>query len=99
MKRRDLLKGLVMVPALSMFGSAFDDDKDKPKGKPSHRSGPVGFLRIVLNGPFTLVLDQKQPDRITFFCPIDPDKLHKFYLNGIAKPLDDGQDAKRTVSF
>ena len=34
MKRRDLLKGLVMVPALSMFGSVFDDDKDKHKGKP-----------------------------------------------------------------
>ena len=52
-----------------------------------------------MNGPFTLVLDQEQPDRITFFCPIDPDKLHKFYLNGIAKPLDDGQDPKRTYHF
>jgi hypothetical protein len=46
-----------------------------------------------------MVLDQKQPDKITFFCPIDPDKLHRFYLNGFAKAHDDGQDPKRTYHF
>lgn len=98
MNRRDLLKGLATVPALSMFGSALTDDKRKKKGR-TGRTGPAGILRIVLNGPFALVLDHKQPDRITFFCPIDPDKLHRFYVNGFAKPLDDGQDPKRTYNF
>lgn len=98
MKRRDLLKGLAMAPALSMFSSALVEDKDNYKNKMG-RSGPAGFLRIILNGPFTLVLDQKQPDRITFFCPIDPDKLHRFYVNKFAKPLDDGKDPKRTYHY
>jgi hypothetical protein len=94
MRRRDLLKGLAVVPALSMFGSALSDKKKK-----AGRPGPAGILRIVLNGPFAMVLDQKQPDKISFFCPIDPDKLHRFYLNSFAKPYDDGQDPKRTYHF
>ena len=51
MNRRDLLKGLATVPALSMFGSALTDDKPKKRGR-SGRTGPAGILRIVLNGPF-----------------------------------------------
>jgi hypothetical protein len=98
MKRRDLLKGLATVPALSMFGGALDYDKGKRKG----RTGPPGILRIFINGPFALVIEKKQPDKITFFTPFDPEKLHQFYFNGLqgqAKIHDDGKDAKRSYHF
>jgi len=86
MRRRDLLKALATVPALSVFGCTLDDDKGR---KPPHKT-TAGILRIILNGPFALVLDEKQPGKITFFCPIDKKGLHRFYVNWQLK--DDGKD-------
>ena len=93
MRRRDVLKGLATVPALSVFGSALDDDKrKKAPGK-----GPAGILRLILNGPFALVLEEKKPDRITFFCPKDEQRLHRFYVNWQLK--DDGKDQSHVFHF
>jgi hypothetical protein len=93
LRRRDLLKGLATMPALSVFGSAHDDDKTKKQA----RKGPAGILRIILNGPFALVLEEKQPDKITFFCPIDKQSLHRFYVNWQLK--DNGKDPGRVYHF
>jgi hypothetical protein len=43
MNRRDLLKGLATVPALSMFGSALTDDKRRKKKKKKKRAAPAAL--------------------------------------------------------
>jgi hypothetical protein len=96
MNRRDVLKSLVAVPTLGALSHALTQKKPE---SPSHGRAPVGVLRVILNGPFALVIQKNTPDRLTLFVPPDPDRLHAFYFNNMKKPFDDGQDPKRQYHF
>jgi hypothetical protein len=49
---------------------------------------PSGTLKIILNGPFAIVLKRTDPSRIVVFTPRDPLDKHRFYLNDLQTDLD-----------
>jgi hypothetical protein len=59
-----------------------------------HRPHPPepATLKVILNGPFAIVLDKNKPSRITAFTPRDPQGMHRVYVNDLEKDRDREKD-------
>src|SRR6266481_880722 len=88
MNRRDILKGLTVLPVASALGCRHEDENHQPPSVASSVA-PSGFkvktVQVLLEGPFALVLHRDNPDRLTAFVPraddAHPDLKHNFYFN------------------
>lgn len=86
MQRRDLLKNLAMLPFAGMTYrqlAFFAQAKGPSALQTSPRATPAsGKLRILLEGPFALVMQAKQEPTITIVSPMmEPSKSHHFLLD------------------
>lgn len=73
MNRRSLLKGVVALPIASSIAAC------RREGKPS------ATLRVILNGPFGVVIDRDNDYRITAYVPTDPNYEHELRFRGPAE--------------
>jgi hypothetical protein len=73
MNRRDVFKGMLALPVVSALGGCHPDDQRHPS-----RSGHT--LKVILEGPFAVVVPKKGGDdhKIRAFVPFDPGSLHEF---------------------
>src|SRR5690349_1921953 len=73
MNRRHILKAMLSVPIAGALGGCRHTD---------HPSSRGGTLRVILQGPFAVVIDRKKNYRITAFVPYtegkDPINDHEF---------------------
>ena len=96
MQRRDLLKNLAMLPfagmahhQLAFFAQA--------KGPSAPQTAPVtGKLRILLEGPFALVMQKSQEPYLAILSPMmKPSKNHHFLLDR----KDEEHTKRHSISF
>jgi len=81
MKRREVLKALMAAPlAGALCGCT--------KYIRRHPLRP-GVLRVILQGPFAVIVHQNAGNRITAYVPVDPDNLHKFRFQSLSTDLTD----------
>jgi hypothetical protein len=89
MNRRKVLQGLAALPIVAAFaGCPRHDDKDqddhqKPETHPG--SSKVRTLRIMLHGPFAVVLQKDKNYRIKAYVPYDA--AHEFRFQTLQEPL------------
>src|SRR5882672_8030498 len=74
MNRRHLLQAMLTVPAMSALNGCRYVHNDRHPFPPSRG----GTLKVILQGPFALVLDVKNHYRIKAFVPFDDDGKHEF---------------------
>jgi hypothetical protein len=95
MKRRHLLQAMLTVPVVSALGGCRHEHRDKHNFPPARG----GTLRVMLQGPFALVLDTTNKNKITAYVPFtgpDDKKSHEFRFLDPSKPLsDEGGPGKR----
>lgn len=71
MNRRSLLKGVVALPIASSIAAC----RREPESS-------KGTLRVILNGPFGVVIDRDNDYRITAYVPTDPNHEHELRFRG-----------------
>jgi hypothetical protein len=84
MNRRNLLKTALSVPVAGMLSAC--------KGDTSSGRASKGILKVILNGPFGVVLDSKNKYQITAYVPSDPLHEHELFFRGPGEPA--GREAK-----
>src|SRR5215469_2746023 len=72
MNRRNLLGAMCTLPVAGVLSAC--------KGEREHR--PSGTLKVILNGPFGVVLDSAKDYRITAYVPTDPQHEHELLFRG-----------------
>ena len=72
MNRRNLLGAMCTLPVAGALSAC----KDK------HEHRPSGTLKVILNGPFGVVLDSAKDWRITAYVPSDPQHEHELRFRG-----------------
>lgn len=96
MNRRHLLQAMLSVPVVSVLGGCRHEHRDKHFPPVPVRGGT---LRVMLQGPFALVLDTTNKYRITAYVPFtgpDDKGTHEFRFLDPSKPLsDEGGPGKR----
>src|SRR5205809_1628716 len=108
MNRRELLTGLLALPAAGALTACTRKHDDEISKK-------ITTLRIILQGPFAVVLEKNGGRRIKAFVPYDEGEKHEFYLQSpleqMARPStacrvgyqfelpDDGLEASRHVPY
>jgi hypothetical protein len=70
MNRRNLLRSLATIPAVSTLAAC------QKQPQPSRES--AGTLKVILNGPFGVVINRENDFHVTAYVPSDP--LHKHEL-------------------
>jgi hypothetical protein len=75
MDRRNLLQGLLTVPLMGLVGGC--TEKDKKEQDESHTRNRHSSFKVVLHGPFAVVLPRNGQNRVTAFVPFDPKKEHE----------------------
>jgi|GEM_PF-2897819 hypothetical protein len=82
MKRRELLKGLLALPVVGAFSGCHSTDKDDDHNHDNDYSkagsAQVTTLRIMLQGPFAVVLRRDAGYRIAAYVPYDQHRDHEF---------------------
>src|SRR2546421_11621769 len=90
MKRRELLKGMLSAPAIAlMSGYAPGFQQRASHAQPSR----ITTLRVILQGPFALVMQKDQGYRIKAFVPYDREEQHEFRFR---TPMDVVTPAKHS---
>lgn len=84
MNRRKLLQGVIALPAMGLLSSC--------RGK---EAPAKGTLKVYLHGPFGVVIQAKNQNRITAFVPTDPQKQHEFYFEIPDDPTGGESQGKR----
>src|SRR5215470_2713553 len=74
MNRRNLLKGAVTIPIAGALNAC---SREPEPSKPSR-----GTLKVILNGPFGVVLQSAKDYRITAYVPTDPAHEHELRFRG-----------------
>lgn len=74
MNRRDLLQAMLAVPVVGAIGGCRHQNNDHHPIPPARG----GALKVILQGPFALVVDTKNHNRIKAFAPFDGDGKHEF---------------------
>jgi len=94
MKRRHLLQAMLTVPVVSALGGCRHEHQDKHFPSVPARGGT---LRVMLQGPFALVLDTTNKNKITAYVPFTDDQTHEFRFLDPSKPFSDegGSSGKR----
>jgi hypothetical protein len=77
MERRSLLQGLLALPIVGAVNGRRYNPSSDTFGSPQARATS---LKVVIDGPFAIVVQKNNRSRIRAFTPRDPDKLHKFYF-------------------
>ena len=80
MNRRNLLKGVVAIPVATALNAC--SHEREPSAPPK---GEQGTLRVILNGPFGVVLQSRNNYRITAYVPSDPAGEHELRFRGPAE--------------
>lgn len=78
MNRRHLLQAMLSVPIAGALGGCRHEHKDHPPFPPSRG----GTLKVVLQGPFAVVIDTKNHYRIKAFVPYSDNNEHEFLFPG-----------------
>jgi hypothetical protein len=78
MNRRRLLQAMLSVPVAGALGGCRHEHKDHPSFPPSRG----GTLKVVLQGPFAVVIDTKNHYRIKAFVPYSDNNEHEFLYPG-----------------
>lgn len=97
MNRRNLLRGAMTIPLASAISACKREREPEPEpSKPSQ-----GALKIILNGPFGVVLHSTQDYRITAYVPSDPQREHEFRFSGPSQVAgrESKDDRSPTYSF
>jgi len=80
MNRRNLLKGAVTAPIITALNAC---SRERGERGPSEAQKPSpGTLKIILNGPFGVVLHSEKDYRITAYVPSDPEGEHELRFQG-----------------
>lgn len=88
MNRRAVLKAMLTVPAMSALSACKDNDKP-----PAAREGT---LKVILHGPFAVVLDTRNRHRVKAFVPFDADFRHEFrFPTPMDRVSDEGKPGNR----
>lgn len=99
MKRREVLKGLGVLPIAGVFGGCRDGHSEPA---PPKASGKVHTLQVLLEGAFAVVL-RKDIHRLTAFVPKpDPkstDLAHYFYFNDPENRKDPAKQDPKGYQF
>lgn len=77
MNRRNLLKGAVTIPIATALNACSHEPERSENSKPSQ-----GTLKIILNGPFGVVLQSASDYRIIAYVPSDPAGEHELRFRG-----------------
>jgi hypothetical protein len=88
MKRRHLLQAMLTVPVVSALGGCRHEHRDHPRPLPARG----GTLRVMLQGPFALVLDTTNKNKITAYVPFTDDQTHEFRFLDPSKRIDGERD-------
>lgn len=80
MNRRKLLGGMLSLPVAGILSSCKDDHEE------NRTSGSKGTLKVILHGPFGVVLKQDEGDRVTAYVPFDPDQQKLGYSHELRFP-------------
>jgi len=91
MNRRNLLKGAVAIPVATALNAC--SREREPSGPPK---GAQGTLKVILNGPFGVVLFSNKDFRITAYVPSDPEGEHELRFRGPAEVA--GRETKKGKS-
>jgi hypothetical protein len=82
MKRRQWLFSSLIVLIICVLSACRHNTGNK------HLPPSTGTLKVILNGPFAIVLKSNDPSRIIVFTPRDPQDKHQFYFNDLQTDLD-----------
>jgi hypothetical protein len=78
MNRRDILKGIFALPVVGTLGGCWRDHEHHP----SHPPARGGTLKIILQGPFAVVVHRERAgeknEKLIAFVPFDPERRHEF---------------------
>ncbi len=80
MKRREVLKALLAAPLAGAVSSCAKWSHYHPR---KH-----AVLRVILQGPFAVIVHKNEGNRITAYVPIDPDNLHEFRFQKLSREKD-----------
>jgi hypothetical protein len=95
MKRRHLLQAMLSVPVVSALGCRHEHrDKHFP---PVPVRG--GTLRVMLQGPFALVLDTTKKNKITAYVPFTDDQMHEFRFLDPSKRINGESDSGKRNQY
>lgn len=92
MKRRQLLQAMLSVPIVSALGGCRHEHPDKHFPPLPARGGT---LRVILQGPFALVVDTTKNNKITAYVPFTDDQKHEFRFLDPSKPFSNEDSGKR----
>ncbi|HEY2914937.1 MAG TPA: hypothetical protein VGK21_16345, partial [Candidatus Angelobacter sp.] len=93
MKRRHLLQAMLTVPVVSALGGCRHEHRDKHFPLVPARGGT---LRVMLQGPFALVLDTTKKNKITAYVPFTDDQTHEFrFLDPSKRRSSESEAGKR----
>lgn len=84
MNRRRLLQSMIALPAMGVLNSCRGTE---PAAK--------GTFKVFLHGPFGLVVQTNNRNRITAFVPLDPQKRHEFRVRTPMNLVADETQGKR----
>ena len=82
MNRRQLLKGLAVIPVASALNSC---RKEEPE---PHHEPSMHTVEVHLDGAFALVIQKNKDNSILAFSPKDPHEPHTAYFYGSANPKE-----------
>lgn len=88
MNRRELVRGLLALPLAGVIASCKDKENDKDNGS-NPLPAKLATLRVVLQGPFAVVLMRDQPGKgypVKSFIPSDP--AHEFRFPMPTTPVE-----------
>lgn len=106
MNRRDLAKGLLLLPLVGSakgglrFLTTADNQSSKRHARAKQKAAtskdaPMGKFRVYLEGPFVLVSQQSNSGVIKIFSPMEALKKHHFRFNG----AEQKHKQKHAISF
>src|SRR5437016_4437559 len=79
MNRRDVVKALLTLPATAVLGGCKERSENNPSPTPPEPPASGSILRVVLHGPFAVVLQTAQ-NRVRAFIPFDTRREHEFWF-------------------
>ena len=92
MNRRHLLQAMLSVPVVSAIGGCRHEHRSNPHSVPARG----GTLRVMLQGPFALVLDTTNKYKITAYVPFTDDQTHEFrFLDPSKRRSSESEAGKR----
>src|SRR5262245_8770303 len=100
MNRRRLIKTMLAAPVVAALGGCTSEKENvNASPTPAVPSSRGGTLKVILHGPFVVVIDA-EGHRVKAFLPYDDDGLHQLRVatsKGVV--VKDESDARRSNGF